>query len=57
MAKVSAESSERVMATLVMMNEKTNPPSTITPHAMIRSNTVCGTTLPYPTVVSVCTAQ
>ena len=52
-----ADSGSSTADTLEMMYEKMNPPRIITPHAMRRSATVCGTTLPYPTVVSVCTAQ
>jgi hypothetical protein len=36
-----------------MIIEKTNPPSNMTKHAMILSDTVVGTTFPYPTVVTV----
>mmetsp|Transcript_36809 Transcript_36809/g.90895 ORF Transcript_36809/g.90895 Transcript_36809/m.90895 type:complete len:210 (-) Transcript_36809:629-1258(-) len=56
-SRASALSADMQDDTREMMNENMNPPSSITMHAMRRSDTVWGTTLPYPTVVRVCTAQ
>ena len=47
----------KTLATFEIIVEKTNPPSSMTKHATTRSEMVVGTMFPYPTVVTVCTAQ